>query len=294
MRSGFITLLGRPNVGKSTLLNRLVGRPVSIVSRRPQTTRFRILGIRTTEQAQFVYVDTPGLQGGRSGGLGVVMDRVARGAVEGVDVVVLVISARGWQAGDEAALRVAEAHRGPVILVINKVDQLKDKRALLPLIEHSRGRHAFAAIVPVSALNGSNLEALEHEVLAALPEAPAGFPAGQVTDRSEKFLAAELVREQLFEQLGAELPYVTAVELEKFAREGKLLDIGAVIWVEKQSQKGIVIGEGGKRLKAVGEAARKRMEELFGARVYLQLWVKVRQKWTRDDTALRDFGYMEE
>jgi len=294
VRSGFITIVGRPNVGKSTLLNRLVGRPVSIVSRRPQTTRFRILGIRTTDEAQFVYVDTPGLQGGRSGGLGTVMDRVARGSVEGVDVVLLVITARGWQAGDEAALELAATHRGPVILVINKIDRMPDKRALLPLIDDSRSRHDFAAIVPISALDGANVQALESEVFNALPEAPAGFPADQVTDRSDRFLAAEIVREQLFEQLGAELPYVSAVELERFGREGGLLDVGAIVWVEKTSQKAIVIGEGGKRLKAIGEAARKRMETLFGVRVYLQLWVKVRQKWTRDDSALRDLGYVEE
>lgn len=294
-RSGFIAIIGRPNAGKSTLLNRLVGQKVSITSRRAQTTRQRILGIKTTDTAQFVYVDTPGLQHGLGGTqLKRIMNRTARGGVEGVDVVVLVITAGGWSARDEPALAAARAAGCPVFLAINKIDRLKDRASLLPLIADSRQRFAFAAIVPVSAASGENVDQLERALLPHLPEQPPGFDPDQITDRSERFLAAEFVREQIFRGFGQEVPHAVAVEITEFRREPKHLHIEAVIWVEKQGQKAILIGKGGERLKETGRRARLEMQKAFRRKVWLGLWVKVRAGWSDDLRMLKGLGYGEE
>ncbi len=292
-RSGFVVLLGRPNVGKSTLLNRLVGRKLSITARRPQTTRHRILGIKTTDQSQIVYVDTPGLHRAGGGGMNRAMNRAALASLEGVNCIALMITARGWCQDDERVLRAARRAGAPLILVINKIDRLDNRARLLPLIERSRTRAEFAEIVPVSAQNGVNVDELERCFLRHLPEHPPFYPAGQVSDRDERFLAAELVREQLFRSLGQELPYATAVEIERFEREPRLTRVGAVIWVEKDGQKAILIGKDGARLKETGRRARLAMEQAFGSKVHLELWVRVRKDWTTDERALRRLGYLE-
>ena len=290
-RSGLVTLIGRPNVGKSTLVNRLVGAKVSITSRRPQTTRHRILGIKTETNAQIVFVDTPGLHAQRGSGMDRYMGRITSGSVEGVDVVALVISADGWRDEDEPALALARRQQAPVILVINKIDLQKDRAQLLPLIQKSTAKADFAEIVPVSARNRSNLKALEQAIVQRLPEQPPIFPADQLTDRSERFLAGELVREQVFNAYGQEVPYAATVQVEQFKRSKGKLRVDAVIWVEKDGQKAILIGKDGARLKEVGTRARRAMEAFFGGHVYLGLWVKVREGWSDDETALRRFGY---
>lgn len=290
-RSGLVTLIGRPNVGKSTLVNRLVGAKISITSRRPQTTRHRILGIKTHADSQIVYVDTPGLHAERSSGMDRYMGRITSGSIDGVDVVALVISADGWRAEDEPALKLAQTSRTPVILIINKVDLLDDRAALLPLIQHSAAKAEFADIVPVSARTRSNLGVLERTIGNHLPEQPPIYPTDQLTDRSERFIAGELVREQVFNAYGQEVPYASTVQIEQFKRSKGKLRVDAVVWVEKEGQKAILIGKNGARLKEVGTRARRAMESFFGGHVYLGLWVKVREGWSDDETALRRFGY---
>jgi len=295
IHSGFIAIIGRPNVGKSTLLNRLVGQKVSITSHRPQTTRHRILGIHTTDRAQLVYVDTPGVHRGERGRqLNRMMNREASASLEGVDVVVLVITADGWNEDDEPALELARHAQRPVILVINKVDKLADRERLLPLIEESQKRLSFVEIVPLSARGGDNVPDLEKVIEQLLPEHPPYFGPEQVTDRSERFLAAEFVREQVFRGLGQEIPYAVAVEITEFREEPKHLHIDAVIWVEKEGQKAILIGKDGERLKTIGRQARLGMQKAFGRKVWLGLWVKVREGWSDDARALKSLGYGED
>lgn len=293
MRSGYIAIVGRPNVGKSSLLNRLVGQKVSIISQRPQTTRHRILGIKTTDEAQFVYVDTPGLHEGGRRAMNQYLNRAAKASLAGVDCILLVITAQGWTDEDEAVLRLVKEASCPVFLVINKIDRLPDRAKLLPLIAASAQEMPFAEIIPVSARSGDNLADIERSVLRHLPEQPALFPEDQVTDRSERFLAAELVREQVFRGFGQELPYATTVEIEQYKETKPLVRIEAVIWVEKEGQKAILIGKDGARLKTVGERARKEIERLVGKKVYLGLWIKVREGWSDDLRALQSLGYRE-
>ncbi|MDG2525021.1 GTPase Era [Stenotrophomonas sp. HITSZ_GD] len=294
-RSGSVAVIGRPNVGKSTLTNALVGAKISIVSNRPQTTRHRLLGIASFPQGQIVLVDTPGLhreQGKfKASAMSRVMNRAARGSLEDVDAAMMVIEAGRWDEEDTLAYNVLSDAGIPVVLIVNKVDRLKDKSALLPfLAEVSEGR-SFAAVHPVSALKRKGLEALTKDLLGLLPEQPPMFGEDEITDRSQRFLAGELVREQLMRQLGEELPYATTVEIERFAEDGNLLRIGAVIWVEREGQKAIVIGKGGTRLKEIGAKARQQMERLFGAKVFLETWVRVREGWSDDEAALKAFGY---
>jgi GTP-binding protein Era len=294
-RSGFVVIIGRPNAGKSTLLNRLVGQKVSITSQRAQTTRHRILGIHTTPQAQIIYVDTPGLHRGESDKqLSRLMNREARVSLEGVDAVVLVMTADGWTERDEPVLELARQAACPVILAINKVDRLKNRERLLPLIAAMQQRHTFAEIVPLSAQDGDNVPVLEKILLRLLPEHPAYFEAEQITDRSERFQAAEFVREQVFRSFGEEVPYAVAVEITAFREEPKHQHIEAVIWVEKEGQKAILIGKGGASLKEIGRRARLEMQKAFGGKVYLGLWVKVREGWSNDARALKSLGYSEE
>ena len=293
LRCGFVALVGRPNVGKSTLLNALLGQKVTIVSRKPQTTRHQILGIHSIAGAQIVYVDTPGLHRQKNTALNRLLNRTATSALADADVAVFLVDALRWTQEDELVLERLGSFAHPVVLALNKVDRLQAKQALLPLIERLSGKRDFAAVVPVSARRGTNLAALETELVQRLPWSAAHFPQEQITDRSERFIAAELVREQLIKTLGQELPYASTVAIEAFEQEGRLRRIAAVIWVERSGQKPIVIGHKGQRLKEVGRRARVEMEAVFDATVYLQLWVKVREGWSDDERALGSLGYAE-
>jgi GTP-binding protein Era len=289
-RAGYVTIVGRPNVGKSTLLNRLVGAKISIVSRRPQTTRHRVRGIVTEPDAQLVFVDTPGFQTAHSSALNRLMNRAVLRSLEDVDAVLAVVEAAGIRNEDRAILQLIPGNL-PVVLAINKIDLLKDRRTLLPLIAQAARLQDFAAIVPICARQGSQL----HELVDALkPHLPPGemlFDPEMVTDRNERFLASELVREQLFHALGAELPYRTTVVVEAFAEEAHLRRIHASIIVDKKNQKAIVIGAKGERLKAIGTRARRQMERIFQGKVHLELWVRVKQGWADDPRLLKSLGY---
>ncbi|GAB4509557.1 MAG: GTPase Era [Sulfuricaulis sp.] len=293
-RSGLVTLAGRPNVGKSTLLNRLVKQKISITSSRAQTTRHRLLGIKTTEQIQIVYVDTPGLHADNKGVMNRYMNRVADASLHGVDCIVLLIAASGWTKTDEYPLQLVIRQGIPVILAINKLDQLKDRAELLPLMEASSRKAEFAEIVPVSARTGANTDDLENAILKHLPHQPFLYPADQISDRGERFLASELIREQIFRGFQQEIPYATAVSIEQFRRAKGALHVEATIWVEKEGQKPILIGKDGQRLKTVGSRARLAMQKLFGTKVHLRLWVKVREGWSDSERTLRSLGYSDE
>jgi GTP-binding protein Era len=291
-RSGAVALVGRPNVGKSTLLNALVGQKVSIVSAKPQTTRHRIAGVVTRPGFQVTFLDTPGLHARATRRLNQAMNRAALGSLADADLLLFVVDATRWTPEDDAALgRVAGSGR-PAILVVNKVDRVKPRDRLLPLLQSLSARHDFLEVVPVSALRADNLERLLALIAARLPEGPPAWPEDQVTDRSERFLAAEVVREKLTHVLRDELPYGLTVEIERWEEEApdRAL-VGAVIWVEREGQRRIVIGERGERLKQVGQAARLELNELLGRRIHLELWVKVRENWADSESALRQFGY---
>ncbi|HEV8311189.1 MAG TPA: GTPase Era [Methylomirabilota bacterium] len=292
-RSGFISIVGRPNVGKSTLLNRLLGQKLAIVSPKPQTTRNRITGIRTRGGAQVVYVDTPGLHAPR-GKLGQFMARTAVQALEEVDGVVFVGEATERPTAlDEVALAPLGEVTAPVLLALNKVDLVPDKRRLLPLLEAYAGRYPFKELIPISATAGTGIDRLEAAISAVLPAGPAYYPPDTITDQPETFFVAETIREKLFLLTRQEVPYAAAVRVEELverAESGRLY-VRAVIFVEQPSQKKIVIGEGGALLKRIGQAARRELEAFFGVPVYLALWVQVRRHWRRDDAALREFGY---
>jgi GTP-binding protein Era len=292
-RSGLVALVGRPNVGKSTLINGLLGEKVSIVTRKPQTTRHRIIGVDCRGQTQLVYVDTPGLHHHQPSVMNRYLNRTAEYVVGDVDVVVLIVEAGRWTDEDESVLARVKELSVPVLLAINKVDRIRDKRELLPIIDDLSQRMDFAAVVPISATRETNLAELTDELTKLVPEGPWLYPPDQLTDRSRSFMAAELVREQLMEALGDELPYATTVAIEAFEGESQRYNIAGVIWVEREGQKKMVIGEGGKRLKGVGSAARRNMESLFEARVHLELWVKVREGWSNDERALQSLGYAE-
>ena len=290
-RSGFAALVGRPNVGKSTLLNALVGQKLSIVTPRPQTTRHRILGIANLPAAQIAFVDTPGLHREGRRALNKAMNRTATAALEDADVVVLVVEALAWTEGDELALsRIARARR-PVILAVNKIDRVRPRARLLPYLATLGGRHAFLAIVPVSALKADNVTDLRATIAAHLPVSPALFPADTVTDRGLSFRIAEMIREKLTLELNQEVPYGIAVEVERLTDEpDQQLTVEAAIWVDREGQKPIVIGARGERLKRVGRAARLALNGLLGRRVHLNLWVKVRENWADNARALRQLG----
>ncbi|NWG29945.1 MAG: GTPase Era [Rhodocyclaceae bacterium] len=289
-RAGYLAIVGCPNVGKSTLMNRLIGAKLSIVSSKAQTTRHRIHGILTTETHQFVFVDTPGFQTEYRTALNRAMNRTVNAVLDDVDVILFVIDARRWRDADRAVLARLPADK-PIVLVINKIDRLSDKRSLLPLIAALSHEYAFAEIVPVSAEKGTHLDELLRAVGKYLPEGPAIFAPDELTDRSERFLAAELLREKLFRNLGDELPYGLTVEIEKFATEGGLRRIHAAVIVDKEAHKAIVIGKNGERLKRIASAARQEMEALFGGKVWLETWVKVKSGWADDERALKSLGY---
>lgn len=293
-RCGYVALIGRPNVGKSTLLNRILGQKISITSPRPQTTRHRILGIKSEGGSQALYVDTPGLHLHGKKAMNRYLNRAAASALAAVDVVVFLVEGTRWTEEDEAVLaRLAEV-KAPVLLAVNKVDRIGDKEALLPHLAALAEKGSFAEVIPLSARDGTNVDALERAVTARLPEGEPFYPEDQITDRSQRFLAAELVREKLTRRLGQELPYALTVEIEQFKEEEGLLRIAALILVDRPGQKGIVVGKGGQLLKEVGQQARQEMERLFDSKVFLQLWVKVREGWADDERALHSLGYTEE
>ncbi|WP_395789326.1 GTPase Era [Aquimonas sp.] len=290
-RAGHVAVVGRPNVGKSTLINALVGFRVSIVSRRPQTTRHRILGISTLEGGQIAYVDTPGLHGKQPRAINRYMNRAARGALADVQIGVLVIEAGQWREDDQRAFDVLVEAGVPRVLVINKVDKLKEKGALLPFIQKVVEGRDFIEVVPLSAQKRSGLDTLQKVLLKHLPESEPLFEEDQVTDRSERFMCAELIREQLMRRLGDELPYASSVEIEQWEEDGKMARIHAVVWVERDGQKAIVIGAGGEQLRQIGMDARLGMERLLQRKVFLQVWCKVREGWSDDEKSLKSFGY---
>ena len=291
-RCGYVTIIGRPNVGKSTLLNSLLDQKISITSRKPQTTRWHILGIKSEKHYQAIYVDTPGLLDHKANALTRHMRKEVVNSLEGVDIILFVVEALAWTSEDEFVLKLLARQRAPVILVINKIDRLRDRGRILPFIEKLPATVTFAEVIPVSATRKLNLQDLEKSVLALLPRRPAEYPGEQLTDRNERFYAAEFIREKLMRQLGDEIPYRMAVTIEAFQRKGEMLYIDALIWVEKEGQKRIIIGKDGIVLKKAGSAARKDMEAMFGRRVHLQTRVRVKKKWTDDVKAVRQFGYL--
>ena len=289
-RCGTVAIVGRPNVGKSTLLNRLVGQKVAITSRRPQTTRHRLVGVLTRPDAQFLFLDSPGWQTRTDNALNRVLNRTARQVAQDADVIVLVADAARWTPADARVLEWLPRDR-PVVLALNKTDALADPSRLLPLIDTVRRLRAFAAIVPISARAGRQLDDLLDACAPWLPEGEAAYPPDALTDRSERFLAAELIREKLFRRLGDEVPYQSTVEIESFEQTPGLRRIQAAILVERDAQKGIVLGAGGERIKGIATDARRDLEALFGTRVWLELFVKVRTGWADTEQSLRAYGY---
>ena len=290
-RTGYVAIVGRPNVGKSTLLNRILGQKLSITSHKPQTTRHQILGIKTENDVQVVYVDTPGIHKINDKAINRYMNKAATTAVKDVDLIILMIDRLRWTDEDEMALQAVKSQRAPAILVVNKVDFIREKEELLPFLEEVSKKHTFDQVIPVSAKTGHNVERLESLIESYMPESGYFYPEDQITDRTSRFLAAELVREKIMRQLGDELPYSMTVEVEEFIHSGELIEISALILVERASQKRIVIGDGGYRIKQIGIEARKDMEILFDCKVMLKLWVKVKANWSDDERALRSLGY---
>ncbi|HKE96044.1 MAG TPA: GTPase Era [Povalibacter sp.] len=290
-RCGFVAIVGRPNVGKSTLLNALLERKVSIVSHKPQTTRHRILGIQTTDAAQIIFVDTPGLHSGGKRAMNRHMNRAALTSLNDADLNLFVIEALRWTDEDQRILDQLVERGRPIILAVNKVDKVTPRERLLPFMEELSRKAHFAEVVPLSGLKHSNLAVVPALIGKYLPLSPPHFPADQVTDRSPQFQASEIIREKLTQRLHQELPYGLTVEIERFAQEEGRLLVNAVIWVERTGQKAIVIGHAGEQLKEVGRAARIEMAELFAQPVHLELWVKVKENWSDSEAALRQLGY---
>ena len=290
-RCGYCAIVGRPNVGKSTLLNRIVGQKLAITSHKPQTTRHTILGINSLPQGQIVYVDTPGIHKRKDHAMNRYLNRTAKSVVTDVDLLLFVVEACGWTEEDEAVLKSIEASGVPTFLVVNKVDRVTRREALLDYLGTTAARYDFGEIFPVSARKGENLDRLGSAVLDAMPEAPPLFPDDQLSDRSERFFAAELIREQLTRRYAREIPYALTVEIEKFEEEAGLYRIAALVWVEREGQKNIIIGKKGEALKEVATKARLEMERFFGRKVFLEVWVKVKSSWSSDEGALARLGY---
>lgn len=284
-------MIGRPNVGKSTLMNHLLGQKLSITSRKPQTTRHRILGIKTTAAGQAIFMDTPGMHQDEKKVLNRYLNKTADSTLLGVDVVVWLLDGLYWHEYDEKIFKKLERAGLPVILVINKVDKIKDKDAVLRFFADAQTKYPFRHILPVSALRNTNLDLLEQQIMALLPEAEPIYPEDQITDRPERFFAAEIIREKLTRRLGDELPYALTVEIERYEEYPELCKIYAAILVERDSQKSIVIGKQGEMLKKVGSEARADIEKLIGQKVYLQLWVKVKKGWSDNERALQSLGF---
>lgn len=288
---GYIAIIGRPNVGKSTLLNRILGCKLSITSRKPQTTRHSILGIHTEGEYQFIYVDTPGIHQGSRKAINRMMNKTAIRVLRDVDAIVFLVDGTHWKAGDEFVLNLIQQVDAPCFLAINKVDKIQDKDVLLESLKEVSQRYSFAAIIPLSAKTGYQVEILEQQLKAKLPQGPHLFAGDQVTDRSVRFLCAEFLREKIFRFCGQELPYSTSVEIESFKEEEKLIRIHVLVWVEKDSHKRMVIGENGQKLKEIATLARLDMENLLGKPVFLQCWCKVKSGWSDDERLLKQLGY---
>lgn len=291
-KCGYIAIVGRPNVGKSTLLNALLGQKLSIISDKPQTTRCQILGIKTVGADQALYIDTPGLHKAEKHAMNRYMNRLASSVILDADVIVFMIEAGRFQEEDEMVLEKLKQTKATVILAINKVDALKDKSQLLPMMETLAEKFNFAHIIPLSVTKEENLAELEHEIMQFLPENPHFYPDEQVTDKNEKFQIAELIREKIIHLTGQEIPYSSTVEIEELKYEAKLVRINAIVWVERQGQKVIIIGKDGEKLKRIGTQARKDIQALLKKKVFLQIWVKVKDRWTDDERMLQGLGYL--
>ena len=293
MNCGHVALIGRPNVGKSTLINHLLKQKISITSRKPQTTRHRILGISTSALGQIIYLDTPGMHSNEQRALNRYLNRTADTTLLGVDAVVWLIDGLIWQDYDDIILKKLEQTGLPVILAVNKVDKIKDKENILAFFDQAQHRFPFKCLLPISALQGTNLDKLETVLLALLPDCELIYPEDQITDRSERFLSAEIVREKLTRRLGAELPYSLTVQVELYEELPNITKIYIVIWVERSSQKNIVVGTEGEMLKKIGMDARLDIEKLIGQKVFLKLWVKVKRGWADNERALSSLGFNE-
>jgi GTP-binding protein Era len=289
--SGYVAIVGRPNVGKSTLLNCILGKKISITTPKPQTTRTQILGIKSDAVNQVVYIDTPGIHDDQKKAMNRYMNRLAGAVIKDADAVIFIVAAGHWNKEDELVLSELSFTSAPVILVINMVDKLKDKAEVLPFIAKLKSKYDFADVIPLSALKADNVSALETEITKLLPAGPHLFPDDQITDKPIRFQIAEIIREKIIQATEQELPYSTSVEIEHFIEDEKLIDISAIIWVEREGQKPIVIGKDGARLKKIGTQARKDMEKLLDKKVFLRLWVKVKENWADDEKALRSLGY---
>ena len=293
-RCGYVAIVGRPNVGKSTLLNHILGQKLCITSRKPQTTRHTLLGIKTEDDLQMIFVDTPGIHTNQERAINRVMNRSAASVIADVDVVIFVVDRFEWSEADEYVAKYLGNNDVPVIVTVNKVDMIEDKDALLPHLKFLSHKVAAADFIPLSALRKTNLDQLQEKIKGYIPENTHVFPEDQITDRSERFLASEIVREKITRQLGAEVPYQVTVEIEEFRAEKKITYISALILVERDGQKKIIIGTNGERIKKIGEQARADLESLLDCKVMLRTWVKVRSGWSDDERALRSLGYMDE
>lgn len=291
LRSGYTVLLGRPNVGKSTLLNKLLGQKLAITSHKPQTTRHRILGIHSSEQGQIVFIDTPGLHERGTKAMNRYLNRTAHTALLDVDLVLFVVQACAWTEEDAGVLTAIKRAGIAAIAVVNKIDLISQKQALLPFIAELSARHDFVEVIPVSAQSGDNIELLLSRVLAGLPAGEAIFPEDQISDRSERFFAAELLREQLIRRYHRELPYAVTVEIERFVEQDGRYEIAAVIWVEREGQRAILLGKNGQAMKEAATAARMAMIDFFQTRVHLDVWVKVKKNWSSEEASLVQLGY---
>ncbi len=291
LRCGYIAIIGRPNVGKSTLLNHLLGMKLSITSRKPQTTRHQILGVKTEGNIQAIFVDTPGIHQRRGTAINKYMNRAATSVIKDVDVLLFVVQGAQWTDEDQAIVDMFEHITVPVILVVNKIDRFEKKNAVLPVIQQLSAKYAFHSVIPVSALNNINLDGLEKQVFSLLPEGEHFYASDQVTDRSMRFLAAEIIREKLVRELGQELPYASTVAIDRYEEQPDIVRIHATIYVETDGQKTIIIGRKGERMKSIGTSARKDISAMIDNKVYLNLWVKVREGWSNDERALRGLGY---
>ena len=290
-KTGMVSLIGKTNVGKSTLLNQLVEQKVSITSRKPQTTRQRLLGIKTDGSNQIIYVDTPGFHQGHKRALNKFMNKTALSSIEGVDIVLFVVDALNFSQTDEHLLNRVPTKDNQVMLVINKIDKVAKKEKLMPFVEEVIKLFPFSEVIPISALKRKNIDILEKEITKRLPVGAHLYPEDQIAGSSERFLASEIIREKCISRVGDEIPYRLSVVIDSFKEEDKLITIDGTIYIEKESQKGIVIGEQGKRLKAIGTAARKELEGMLDNKVMLRLWVKVKKDWTNDRSALNFMGY---
>jgi GTP-binding protein Era len=292
-RCGYVAIVGRPNVGKSTLLNNILEMKLSITSRKPQTTRHQIIGVKTVDNIQNIYVDTPGIHQRRGTAINKYMNRAATSVLNDVDIILFVVQVKSWTEEDQAIVEKLKTVDCPVVLVVNKIDKLSSKEELLPLIGELSAHYDFTEVIPVSAMNGMNVAALEQKVATLLPENPHVYPDDQVTDRNVRFLSAEIIREKLIRELGQELPYTSTVDIDKYIEDPDLIRIHATIYVESRGQKAIIIGKKGARLKSIGTAARQDISKMVDTKVYLNLWVKVREGWSNDERALRGLGYGE-